>query len=145
MNYQLHLAEQRLVATTRVAASAISKILDEEPVHQSAINGYESHGNAYIAFLLVPGASNVLPKDALEAFDAAHCASTNTMQEAIEAALNYNGWEKRFKELEDEIGVDDLLDRDDPRLLESLKESYAFIDTYSGCHVFDLEEIERYL
>lgn len=142
MNKQNQL-EQQLVFGTRNAVAMMARIITIPKMAEAIKKGFDDHGDAFLAFLLVPGVTSVLPEKILTVFSAAHCAEGYTSGAAINELLGHLGWTKDLSRLHDKIGASELLDWDKPQLREVLEEDYAFIETYQACYVFDRSQILR--
>lgn len=140
MNNQNQLGQQ-LAFGTRNAVAMIERIITIPNMAEEIKKGFDDNGDAFLAFLLVPGVTSVLPDKLLTVFSASYCAEGYTSGAAIDELLDHLGWTKDLSRLHDKIGTSDLLVWDKPKLREVLEGDYAFIETYQACYVFDRRQI----
>lgn len=142
MNNQNQL-EQQLVFGTRNAVAMMARIITIPEMADVLKKGYDDHSDAFLAFLLVPGVTSLLPGKILTVFSDSYCAKGETAGTAVNELLGCLDWTKDLSQLHNKIGASDLRTWDWPQLREVLEEDYAFIETYQACYVFDRSQIRR--
>lgn len=127
-------------ATSR-AAQILEKIAASDEWNKALIDGSAKH-DAFIAFLLAPFVTAQNPSQVLELFDRAYVLDERNEEEAIEALVQHNGWEKIRDTANRKLGFEELLTWGEDDLRAVLNDRYVFIRTYSGCFVFDREVLD---
>lgn len=143
--YQLNVAPNGNADGLLPAVSAIGRVARSPEFARAVAAGHEARGDAFLAFVTLPGTTQVRDSEALDAFDITYCLTADSLPYAVRMLLDFNGWQKQIDALYAELGTDRFLSWDESRLLEALEKRYTFVPTPNAYHVFDVEALERFL
>lgn len=133
-------------AITNGVVTALAKIAESPERQRRITHGYEAHGIAFLAFLLVPGVNDIPAEELTELFVEMHCYIGETEIEALEAMVEKQNWDHALAGFLAETGLDlEALRFDYECLRESFSDQYEFVAIEQKCHVFELAPLNERL
>lgn len=145
MSYQLKQADRRTITTQHAAIESIRRLLVDAKFAELAADYHSLDGDAFLAFLLLPGVSQLELGVITAVFDAAYCGDAQSEQEAIEKLLASLGWQRNLDDLGEDVDASDVATREWLRFREVFELRYVFVKSPSGYHVFDAQIVDRQL
>lgn len=132
-----------------VAIDRVLVLAKDEAAAEALIDGLQSHGEAFIAYLLGTDVLELDPSETIEIFTEVYCFSAGTQLAAYRRLIDWLGLQEsvQAQHRPNRDGFPDVLLTwaVDDHTRERIERRYEFVQTCSGWCVFDTEPIKRRL